>query len=208
MRNGTKNQITVMMIRHGATKSNEEHRYLGRIEEGLSSEGKKQLLNYKQFHCYPSVQHLFSSPMKRCIETADILYPNLQPTIIPEWREMDFGAFEGKNHMELKDDTRYQAWIDSNGTLPFPDGESREDFILRCARGFERMAKEINAITKQNKSQEKTIATIVHGGTIMALLSKYYGGDYFDYQVANGKGYICTLKTENVKIVITELKKI
>ena len=79
---------------------------------------------------------------------------------------------------------------------------------MRCARGFEHMTKEINAITKQNKSQEKTIATIVHGGTIMALLSKYYGGDYFDYQVANGKGYICTLKTENVKIVITELKKI
>ena len=148
-----------MMIRHGATKSNGEHRYLGRTEEALSIEGKNQLLNYKQFHCYPSVQHLFSSPMKRCIETADILYPNLQPAIIPEWGEMDFGAFEGKNHMELKDDTRYQAWIDSNGTLPFPDGESREDFILRCARGFERMTKEINAITKQNKSQEKTIAT-------------------------------------------------
>ena len=208
MRNGTENQITLVMIRHGATKSNQEHRYLGRTEEVLSDEGKIELLNYKQLYCYPTIQHLFSSPMKRCIETAGILFPNLQPIIIPEWKEMDFGAFEGKNYMELKNDKRYQAWIDSNGTLPFPDGESREDFILRCARGFEHMTKEINAITKQNKSQEKTIATIVHGGTIMALLSKYYGGDYFDYQVANGKGYICTLKTENVKIVITELKKI
>lgn len=208
MRNGTENQITLVMIRHGATKSNQQHRYLGRTEEVLSDEGKIELLNYKQLYCYPTIQHLFSSPMKRCIETAGILFPNLQPIIIPEWKEMDFGAFEGKNYMELKNDKRYQAWIDSNGTLPFPDGESREDYILRCARGFEHMTKEINAITKQNKSQEKTIATIVHGGTIMALLSKYYGGDYFDYQVANGKGYICMVKISDFKPVITDLKKI
>ncbi len=39
--------------------------------------------------------------MKRCLETAQILYPGQTPIIIPEWTEMDFGAFEGHNYQEL-----------------------------------------------------------------------------------------------------------
>lgn len=31
------------MIRHGATTSNKEHRYLGKLDEGLSEEGKDAL---------------------------------------------------------------------------------------------------------------------------------------------------------------------
>ena len=38
-----------------------------------------------------------------------------------------------------------------------------------------------------------TIGIVVHGGTIMSLMHAYAGGEYFDYQVKNGRGYICTL---------------
>jgi hypothetical protein len=49
---------------------------------------------------------------------------------------------------------------------------------------------------------------VVHGGTIMMLISQYYGGEYFDYQVANGKGYICKVDCSNTTPKITELEKI
>ena len=49
--------------------------------------------------------------MQRCLETAGILYPGKTPIVIPEWREIDFGDFEGKNAGELQGDPRYQAWI-------------------------------------------------------------------------------------------------
>ena len=39
MWNRSENQIKLVMIRHGATPSNKEHRYLGRTDEGLSIEG-------------------------------------------------------------------------------------------------------------------------------------------------------------------------
>lgn len=208
MRNQSENQITVVLIRHGATKSNKERRYLGRTEESLSKNGVKDLLEYRKTQRYPKIPYLFTSPMKRCLETADILYPDVQPVIIPEWKEMDFGAFEGKNYMDLKEDKRYQAWIDSNGMLPFPDGESREEFILRCESGFQRMMKELMEITKNYKRKVNTIGIIVHGGTIMALLSRYGGGDYFDYQVSNGGGYICTLKEWKQKPKIISMEKI
>ncbi|MDE7133135.1 MAG: histidine phosphatase family protein [Lachnospiraceae bacterium] len=188
MRNRTDHQVTLVFIRHGATKANKEHRYLGRTDEGLSEEGIGELLSYQRQSSYPNVDCLFTSPMKRCLETARILYPNLHPAVIPEWAETDFGQFEYKSYEELKGDPLYQAWIDSGGALPFPGGESREEFIARCNKGFLKMCDELR------REESATAGIIVHGGTIMALLSKYCGGDYYDYQVGNGGGYICRMK--------------
>lgn len=186
MRNRTENQITLIFIRHGETAANKEQRYLGRTEEALSLEGREKLLQaYRQSH-YPEAEMVFISPMRRCRETARLLYPLVPKKEIPEWVEMDFGDFEGKNYEDLKDDERYQEWIDSNGTLPFPNGESRETFIKRCMQGMDRMVQLLQG--------ERKVAVIVHGGTIMALLSSLCGGEYFDYQVRNGEGFVCSLK--------------
>ena len=190
MRNRSENKIRLMLIRHGATESNKEHRYLGKTDESLSREGIEILEKVKQNSCYPEIACLFSSPMKRCIETAAILYPEKEILTIQEFAEMDFGIFEGKNYLDLKNDERYQAWIDSNGTLPFPEGESREDFMKRCEQGFRRM---LFFLREKYPDSGVNVGAIVHGGTIMAILSRFYGGDYFDYQVPNGKGYICEL---------------
>ena len=206
MRNRPENQVKLVLIRHGVTKANKEHRYLGKTDEPLSGEGEIQLSEYKKLRLYPNIDFLFASPMKRCIQTAEILYPGLQPVLIKEWKEIDFGAFEGKNHVELQEDKRYQAWIDSNGTLSFPEGESREKFVIRCGRGFRKMIGKVREIKEEEGN--KTIGMIVHGGTIMALLSKYGKGDYFDYQAANGLGYICTMKNPDTKPDIIELHKI
>lgn len=200
----SEDQITVVLIRHGATRSNKEHRYLGKTDEALSEEGKSQLIEYKRKQLYPEIDLLFTSPMKRCMETAEILYPKMQSVQILEWEEMDFGRFEGKNYKELKDDPAYQAWIDSNGTLPFPEGESREEFIARCEIGFQRMTMGV----KHWNEGQKRIGMIVHGGTIMALLNQYAHGDYFDYQVSNGRGYVCTLKGMETEPEILKLEKL
>lgn len=205
MRDRAENQITLVLIRHGATKANIEHRYLGKTDEVLSKEGEMQLFEYKKMGFFPNIDFLFSSPMKRCVQTAEILFPELKPVEIEEWKEMDFGVFEGKNYLELQGDKRYQEWIDSNGTLPFPEGESREEFISRCDKGFRRMIGKLKPIKEEGR---KTVGIIVHGGTIMALLSKYGKGDYFFYQVPNGKGFICTMKHLDAEPEIMELKKI
>lgn len=202
MRNRSENQITLVLIRHGAVRSNREHRYLGKTDEPLSEEGKRELLENKHLAGYPDIGCLFVSPMKRCVQTAEILYPDLSPVPVEEWSEIDFGAFEGKNYMDLQGDARYQAWIDSNGTLPFPEGESREDFILRCEKGFQRMREELHGMGT------RTVGLIVHGGTIMALLSRYCGGEYFDYQIQNGRGYLCMAENLEDEPKITVLKKI
>ena len=180
-------EICMTFIRHGATASNREGRYLGKTDESLSEEGIKALQQYKEAKNYPVADILYSSPMKRCLETAQILYPGQTRTLIqiPEWTEMDFGVFEGHNYKELSGDPRYQQWIDSGGTMPFPEGESREEFIRRSVRGFEHMVQQL----KMPLEKVANVTAVVHGGTIMALLSHFLGGDYFDYQVKCGQGY-------------------
>ena len=197
MWNRTENQVKIVFIRHGATTSNEQHRYLGKMDESLSDAGRKTLRNKKEAGLYPAVDFLFGSPMKRCRETAEILYPGQQFRAIPDWEEMDFGVFEGRNYMDLKGDARYQEWIDSNGTLPFPEGETREEFLRRCRNGFDRVLACVSTSDLLCQKKEPVVGLIVHGGTIMALLSSYGGGDYFDYRVNNGGGYHCLLAEEH-----------
>lgn len=206
MRNRAENQITLILVRHGATVANREHRYLGRTDEALSAEGKEMLLPFCRQGKYPYADMVFVSPMKRCRETAQILYKDVPIKEVHEWVEMDFGDFEGKNYEELKGDERYQAWIDSNGTLPFPNGESRAAFISRCVQGMGRMIQHLQEEANADKAI-RTVAAVVHGGTIMALLSSLCGGDYFDYQVKNGEGFVCLLTLDtremNIKWKIT-----
>ncbi len=45
---------------------------------------------------YPEADLVFVSPMRRCLETAEVLYPGQEPVVIEEFRECDFGLFEGK----------------------------------------------------------------------------------------------------------------
>ena len=133
------------LIRHGMTPGNEEHRYIGRTDEPLSQKGREQLLTLQKKGVYPAAACVAASPLERCRQTAELLYPGQAPCVFDQFREMDFGAFEGHNCEELKADVRYQAWIDSNGTLPFPQGESREQFQRRCVEGFCKLLKDVDA---------------------------------------------------------------
>lgn len=185
--------MKIIFIRHGQTKGNEEKRYIGKIDESLSQKGIEEIKK----RLYPNADIVFVSPMKRCIETAKIIYPSSKYIICSDFRECDFGSFEGKNYDELKNNPDYQNWIDSMGTMPIPKGESHEQFKIRCCNEFEGIV----------KTFQSTAALIVHGGTIMAILEKYAvpKSDFYSYQVNNGAGYITEFENGQLKI-ITELK--
>ena len=124
------------LIRHSITKGNLEKRYIGaKTDEPLCKAGYELL---KEKH-YPKVEKVIASPMKRCIETAQLLFPDTQIQIEESLRECDFGEFENKNYQELKDNPKYQEWIDSMATLAFPGGESPQQFKDRCIAGFDKM---------------------------------------------------------------------
>lgn len=158
------------------------------------------------------MSYVFVSPMLRCRQTAEILFPQIPQIEIDPWREMDFGEFEGKNYAQLNGDPRYQAWIDSGGTLAFPGGESRERFYRKmcgwdgAGYGTDPAAAGIQSVSKvpgNGRQRYDTGAASGGGcgsrGTIMALLSHYCGGDYFSYQVKMPRAIICACPYKRIK---------
>ena len=174
--------IKIWLIRHGMTAGNLKGRYIGRTDEHLCQEGKKALSELS----YPVPDGLFVSPMIRCRETAEILFPGKDFRIRDQLSETDFGNFENKNYRELAGNPDYQAWIDSGGNLPFPGGESRENFRKRTLEGFQRVI----AICSRENLQ--SAALIVHGGTIMTLMEAWGRPerDFYSWHVKNGHCYV------------------
>ena len=95
--------MELILIRHLKTPGNEKRQYIGSTDEELS---EQEVLNFKQKYkidSYPQVQQVIVGPMKRCIQTAELIYPKNQITQEVLLKECDFGIFEGKTYEELKE---------------------------------------------------------------------------------------------------------
>ena len=183
--------LRVVLVRHSMTGGNKLKRYIGITDEPLCDEGRELLAGRE----YPDVEALYVSPMKRCMETAGIIYPGLSGEVIPGFREIDFGDFENKNYKELSDNPDYQKWIDSGGKLGFPNGEPQEEFEKRALQGFDEVT------GKALASGYEKIALVIHGGTIMTIMNHLAPTDnYYEYMVKNGGGYIVDFDVKEGKL--------
>ena len=189
--------LKLALIRHGKTFGNTQGRYIGTTDEPLCQEGIDAL--QEKAADYPAAEIVFSSPMKRCVQTAEILYPALEPYVLADFRECDFGEFENKNYKELSGNPAYQAWVDSGGTLAFPNGESREQVTERTVRAFLQM------LMACREKQVTQAALVAHGGTIMTVMEQFARPkrDYYDWQVKNGCGFLTEVKKEAESITIS-----
>lgn len=193
--------MKIVLIRHFKTQGNLEKRYIGRTDEPILDPTSIDLSKY------PKTEMLISSPMLRCIQTSERIYQKYPDQVVRSLREKDFGAYEGKNFEELKDDPAYQKWLLSNGTLPFPEGEADDAFQKRTIEGFEQ------CISECIQKEVQTVGFVVHGGTIMSILSAYAEGShtFYDWQVENGNGFQAKIEEEAWKTgkkTITEIKKL
>lgn len=139
--------------------------------------------------------------MLRCKETAEILFPGLVPVSVDDLRECDFGDFENKNYQELSGNPMYQKWIDSDGTIGFPGGETQGEFQTRCLKGFDEV------LTLCAEQELESIALVVHGGTIMSIMEMYGipSAGYFEWQVKNGEGYKVRMQPDLWSLGVKEL---
>lgn len=181
--------MTVFLIRHGQTQSNLERRYTGSTDHPLCPQGRAALEAVRP----PDADALYVSPMLRCRETAAILYPDREQTVVPGLQETDMGAFEGHTYEELKDDAAYQAWLGSSGEAAPPGGEGKEQVRSRVLEAF-------RSVTARH-GPEDAIALVIHGGTIMALLEALEPGhEYYRWQAPNGGGFRCGWDGHTIKV--------
>ena len=174
----------LLLIRHGSTAGNLQRRYIGRTDEPLCEAGILQVLALKERHL--PADRVFASPMLRTRQTAELLFPMMPHTVVADFREMDFGQFEGKTSAELSGNASYRCWVDSWCRDPTPGGESAGSFQKRTCAAFRRV---MNTV-----SDGETAVFVVHGGTIMSIMEAYAvpHRDYFDYHIGTGQMLSCT----------------
>ena len=169
--------MTIYLIRHGKTAANEQHLYCGSTDLNLSPAGLEALknLNHEVGKC-----QFVTSGMLRTEQTLSALFGDVPHEVEPDFREIDFGAFEMKSYEQLKDNPDYQAWLtgDNDANVP-PNGESGVQMRERVLQAF-------------SEIQENT-CIITHGGVIafiMAYLFPNEGKNRYQWQPQNGHGWI------------------
>ncbi|MBQ6468140.1 MAG: histidine phosphatase family protein [Clostridia bacterium] len=155
----------IHLIRNAACEGAGEGRYIGVTDFSLSEEGRAEAGQMAADYGYPYADTVFTSPLKRCTETAEILYPYKKAVGIDGLRECNFGIFENKTADEMKDNEVFAGWI--AGKNPPPDGESSPEFGKRICETFEKIAEGMM------KSGVKETAIITHGGVISIILAAY-----------------------------------
>lgn len=155
------------LIRHFEAEGNDEGRYIGNTAHHILESSKDRLEEIKDDCVYPPCEVLYTAPAVRCIETAQLIYPDFEPIICDSMRELDFGDFEGKTIEELQDREDYRAWVLDAMNNPPPDGEGTMEFLARLYQGLDLIFKDM---CKKNVSEA---VLVTHGGVIMSLLSAF-----------------------------------
>lgn len=179
------------LIRHGITEGNLDGKYIGQTDLALCPQGEKQIQQLVKAGVYPCVEKVYTSPLKRCVETAQIIYPDIQLSKVDEIAEMDFGQFEGKTQKELENLQEYTAWLKGGPEACPPDGEKFGDFSLRCISGLDIIFRDMM------KKEITRAAMVTHGGVITNLLAGFGlpKGHPADYMCGTGEGFEILLST-------------
>lgn len=182
--------MNIVLIRHFQTPGNLVGNYIGVTDEDLIPINKE--LNKS---IYPKVNKLYVSPLKRCVQTAELIYPGQAIRVKENLKECNFGRFENKNFQDLSVDESYQKWVDCGGKMKFPEGEDPEEFKSRCSEAF------LECMNECLEENETSVALVVHGGTIMSIMEAFDtdGKGFYEYQVKNGNGYVLRLNEEQWK---------
>lgn len=191
--------MLIVLLRHGETAYNEQHRYQGVSDVPLSERGRAKLRADDN-----TPDEVIVTPLCRTKQTAAILFPNAKQIVCDDLREMDFGDFEGRTYDEMKDDAAYGAWLDSGCETACPNGESRAAFCERVCHAFEACVDEASA------QGEALLVIVAHGGTQMAALSRFVlpHRDYYEWNAPNAGGFVLDASQWRARRVLRVVKTV
>ncbi len=158
---------TIYLFRHGLTKGNLNAQYIGHTDLPLTTDSISALKTIKAHQHYPKVNAVFSSPLKRCLDSAKIMFPENNVLVIDDFIEYNFGEFEGLTAEDLKDNEDFKNWLGGDIYASTPFGESNAQFAHRVCAAFEKV------IDGCVKTGANNVAIVGHAGVLMTILSCY-----------------------------------
>jgi broad specificity phosphatase PhoE len=126
----------IILVRHGETEWNRVERFRGQIDIELNDTGHRQAEAVASRLCKRKIDALYSSPLKRAVQTAEPIADacGLEVQALEGLNDIDYGLWAGLSPDDVASTygALYQAWLDTPHLVEFPDGESLDHVRSRA----------------------------------------------------------------------------
>jgi 2,3-bisphosphoglycerate-dependent phosphoglycerate mutase len=148
--------IEIVFETHSTSEDNERGVATGWLPGVLSGEGRRQAHELGARRRGTGVQVVFTSDLRRAVETAELAFEGSEMPIQNDWRlrECNYGRFNGMPVSQLETERRRR--IDE----PFPEGESYRQVVERVRTFLDDLARDW---------EERQVLVIGHAATRFAL---------------------------------------
>jgi broad specificity phosphatase PhoE len=161
---------TLILVRHGETDWNAQHRWQGHSDTALNEAGREQARRLASE--LEPVDALYSSDLARARETAEIIAERLglEIRLDPRLRERGFGSWEGRTseEIEVSFPEEQQRWRGGIGAGAH-DAEQFEAFAARVGSFVDDVVP---------RHADEDVLVVSHGGTIRVIHALATGLDY------------------------------
>jgi broad specificity phosphatase PhoE len=163
--------VELICVRHGRTAWNADKKFQGHTDVPLDAEGRAQASALATLLADERIDVAASSDLVRAVETARIVLGprDLPLRLDPDWREMQFGEWEGLTWEQIVAANPQLAQNGSTSVMDYTPrgGESFDELRARVSRALERL---------EAGAGENGVALVVtHAGPLHALLSVLLG---------------------------------
>jgi len=160
-------------VRHGETDDNAADRFQGRLDTRLNARGREQSRGLARRLAGEGLRALYSSPLARARETAQIVAAELglQPAYDERFMEADTGDWTGRTYADViaRSPEDFAAWRSASRAFRFPGGESVCEQAARVGA----------ALADVRAAGALPAVIICHGGAIRAVPAAQRADDDF-----------------------------
>ncbi|MGH3023712.1 MAG: alpha-ribazole phosphatase, partial [Gaiellaceae bacterium] len=157
----------LVLVRHAETDTSAEGRCYGRLDVGLSAEGRRRSEELGAALAATPLAAVYSSPSTRALDTAvAVASPQgLAPVVDDRLFEIDFGELEGLTFDEIRRRwaALYREWMERPTQVTFPGGESFADLRSRVLSAVARI---------RERHEADAVAVVAHGGVVRVVLAE------------------------------------
>lgn len=157
----------LILVRHGLTDWNAEHRFQGKTDVPLNEKGCRQAQALGARLKDAQLDAIYASDLSRAWDTARYIAGHHDDVeIVPDarLREIDFGEWEGHTWPELRDNGQaelLERWANDIASVTPPNGESLDDTLERIKAFLQDL---------RDRHNGETLLLAAHGGTLAILI--------------------------------------
>jgi len=188
-----------LLIRHGQSTWNREHRIQGQLDPPLSEEGRRQARRVGKRLANHRFAGFYSSDLERAHQTAQLIgeETGLSPTTTVGLREIYLGEWEGLTTEELAQrfPEPWARWTEEPSWDVVPGGEGAVPFETRVNA-------ELDSILARH--EHGNVLVVTHGGVIQVALHRVVGRPnhgLFPFRIENAS--ISVIEKRNGRFVIS-----